>query len=184
MEFISRAKGAATVNRALQETLKDLNAELAKTDGLIEEMRCDIHAGPAGASVSVNLLVNGSEPRKKLVLGVNEKGVNRVHSMRMATEKMNRLINGIDGKIVDVFVKTIGAPLPGRVYTTIIVAVNEHTVAEACDSAMRRQRIKAALELFNNNPSALNVARVADIFGVSRTIIYKDLAALGFRRGK
>lgn len=184
MGLISWTKGATTVSKALDDVLMNLNAELDKTDGLIDKMKCDIHAGPAGASVSVTLVVNGSEPKKKSVLGVNEKGVNREHSMRKATEKMNKLLEDIDGELVDVFVKTVVAPLPGRVYTTIIAAVNEYRLTQVLDSDMRRKRIKAALELFNNNPSALNLAGVAGIFGVSRTIIYKDLEAIGFRRGK
>ena len=44
------------------------------------------------------------------------------------------------------------------------------------------ERIRKIVELLNNNPSALNVAKVAEVFGVSRTMIYKDLEALGFKR--
>lgn len=184
MGLISWTKGATTVSKALSATLENLNDELSRTDGLIHKMTCDLSAGPAGASVSVTLLVNGSEPRMKRVLGVNERGINREHAMRKATEKMNHLLGDIEGELVDVFVKTVVTPLPGRVYTTLIVAVNEDQLSEARDADMRRQRIRKALELLGNNPSVLNVASVAEIFGVSRTIIYRDLEALGFRRGR
>ncbi len=184
MGLISWTKGGTTVSKALSATLESLNDDLGRTDGLIHKMTCDLSAGPAGASVSLTLLVNGSEPRKKLVLGVNERGINREHAMRKATEKMNRLLMDVEGELVDVFVKTVVAPLPGRVYTTLIVAVNGHPMSEARDAEMRRRRIKRALELLGNNPSALNVAGVAEVFGVSRTIIYRDLKSLGFRRGR
>jgi hypothetical protein len=184
MRLLSKTKGSGTVSGALEEVVRELNRELKEVDGLINKIACDISAGPAGASVTVSLVVNGSEPRKKRVVGVNEKGINREHSMKKATEKLNKLLEGIDGELVDVYVKTIVTPLPGRVYTTIIGAVNEVLLEEVQDSAMRRLRIKKALELLNNNPAAINVASVAEVFGVSRTIIYKDLEALGFKRKK
>jgi hypothetical protein len=184
MRLLSMTKGGSTVSRALDRVIEELNKELCRTDGLINKVVCDVHAGPAGASVTVSLIVNGYEPRKKQVLGVNVKGINRETSMKKATEKLNHMLKDINGELVDVFVKTVVAPLPGRVYTTIVAAVNERLLTEAWNSSLRRQRIKRALELFNDNPSAINVAGVAAIFGVSRTIIYKDLEALGFKRGK
>lgn len=182
MKLLSKTKGGSTVSNALSEVIKELNQELKEVDGLINKITCDLSAGPAGASVSVSLMVNGSEPRRKRVIGINEKGINREHSMRKATDKLNKLLDGIKGELVDVYVKTIITPLPGRVYTTIIGAVNEVLLEDVQDSSMRRMRIKKALELFNNNPTAINVASVADVFGVSRTIIYKDLEVLGFKR--
>lgn len=184
MRLLSRTKGSTTVSDALEEVIKELNKELTEVDGLINKIACNISAGPAGASVTISIIVNGSEPRKKRVIGVNEKGINREHSMKKATEKLNKLLQGMDGELVDVYVKTIVTPVPGRVYTTIVGAVNESLLEEAQSSSMRRLRIKKALELFNNNPSAINVASVAEVFGVSRTIIYKDLEALGFKRKK
>ena len=38
------------------------------------------------------------------------------------------------------------------------------------------------LELLGNAPNSLNIAHVAEIFGVSRSIIYRDLEALGYER--
>jgi predicted DNA-binding transcriptional regulator YafY len=38
------------------------------------------------------------------------------------------------------------------------------------------------LELLGDSPATINIARVAEIFGVSRSIIYRDLEALGFDR--
>ncbi|HDY73670.1 MAG TPA: HTH domain-containing protein [Euryarchaeota archaeon] len=50
------------------------------------------------------------------------------------------------------------------------------------DSEVRRKRIKKGLELLGNDPTVINVARLANTFGVSRTMIYKDLEYLGFKR--
>ncbi len=180
--LLSRTKGGGTVNNALGEVLKELNAELRGVDGLITSMNCDLHAGPMGASVSISLVINGNEPRTKRVVGVNEKGINRENSMERAYKRFNETMNLKNGELVDVFVKTMATRLPGRVYTTIIGAVNEVLLEEAQDSRVRRRRIKKALELLNNEPSAINVASVAEVFGVSRTIIYKDLDSLGFNR--
>jgi hypothetical protein len=182
MRLLSRTKGSGTVNSALGDVLKELNDELKGVDGLITAINCDLHAGPAGASVSISLVINGNEPRRKVVIGVNEKGINREHSMKKATNKFNELMKSKKGELVDVFVKTVVTPLPGRVYTTMMGAVNEVVLENAQDSIMRRQRIMKALELLNNDPAAINVASVAEVFGVSRTIIYKDLDTLGFNR--
>lgn len=182
MRLLSRTKGSSTVSNALAEVLKELNDELKEVDGLITKINCDLSAGPAGASVSVSLVINGHEPRRKVVIGVNEKGINKEHSMKKATKKFNEITDLKNGELVDVYVKTVVTPLPGRVYTTMIGAINEVLLEDAQDSIMRRRRIRNALELLDNDPSAINVASVAEVFGVSRTIIYKDLEALGFNR--
>jgi hypothetical protein len=96
---------------------------------------------------------------------------------------VNQHVEGKNGKIAGTYVKTIGS-LPGRVYTTIILAVNENTFENlrSFDSQARRKSIKKSLELLGNDPSVINLARLANIFGVSRTMIYKDLEVLGYKR--
>ena len=65
----------------------------------------------------------------------------------------------------------------------MITAMNEEVVKPPSkDTKARRRRIKKTIELLGNAPTALNIARVAQIFGVSRSIIYRDLEALGFDR--
>ncbi|NOZ76783.1 MAG: HTH domain-containing protein [Euryarchaeota archaeon] len=113
---------------------------------------------------------------------MNAKGASREHAMRKAVQKMNEMIEGRDGYISDIYTKTIVTPLPGRVYTTIIASINEEVLEEAIDANTRRERIRKIVELLNNDPTAINVAKVAEVFGVSRTMIYKDLEALGFKR--
>lgn len=182
MRLISNSKTSRDVSSALDKLLREVNEQLKGVDGVITKLECDVSAGPVGASVSASLLVNGNEPRRKELIGVNEKGVSREHAVKKATEKLNEIIAAKNGELVDFFAKTIVTPLPGRVYTTLIAAINETLLEEAQNAEARRQRLKKTLELLDNNPSAINIASVAEVFGVSRTIIYKDLEALGFKR--
>lgn len=182
MRFISDTKTSMDVSSALDKLIKEVDEKLKGVDGVITKLECDVSAGPAGASVSASLIVNGNEPRHKELIGVNEKGVTKEHAMKNAAEKLNKILAEKNGELADFFVKTIVTPIPGRVYTTIIAAVNEGILEKAQNIEMRRQRLKKALELLNNNPSAINVTGAAEVFGVSRTIIYKDLEALGFKR--
>lgn len=182
MRIVGNTKVGVDVSSALEKALKEMNEELRGVDGSLADMECDVSAGPSGASVAIATVVNGSEPRKKEVVGVNEKGVSREHAMKKAMDRLKELLKEKSGEIADVYVKTIVTPLPGRVYTTVITAINEDVLEVAQDSNVRRQRIKKVLELMSNDPSAINVASVAQIFGVSRTMIYKDLEAMGFKR--
>jgi hypothetical protein len=182
MKIISKTKVAIDVNRALEEAVKEMNEELKMVDGIIAKSECDVSAGPSGASVSITFVVNGTQPYRKEVAGVNVKGVSRDHSMKKAIDHLNALLQEKKGEIADLYIKTIVTPFPGRVYTTAIAAINEEVLEEAHDADIRRSRIRRSLELLNNDPSALNIASVAQVFGVSRTMIYKDLEALGFKR--
>ena len=182
MQIIGNTKVGVDVSGALEEALKEMNENLKAVDGSITDMECDVSAGPSGASVSMTAVVNGSEPRRKELVGINEKGVSREHAMKKTIDRLNERMKEKSGEIADVYIKTIVTPLPGRVYTTMIVAVNEDLLEVAQDSNVRRQRIRKALELMGNDPSSINVASVAQIFGVSRTMIYKDLEAMGFKR--
>ncbi len=182
MQIISKSKSGPEVGIALQEVVDNINSELKTNDGIISKTECDVTFGPLAVTVTATVVINGNEPRHKELIGVNERGVSREHSMRKATETLNQVLTGKNGEIADIFTKTIVTPLPGRVYTTIIASINEDILEKAHDANIRRQRIKRILQLVDNNPSAINIASVADIFNVSRTMIYKDLEALGFKR--
>jgi hypothetical protein len=182
MRVLSKSKSGPEVGIALQNVINEMNEELKKIDGIISKTECDVSFGPLAVTVTATVVINGSEPRHKELIGVNERGVSREHAMKKATEKLNQLLADKEGEIADIFTKTIVTPLPGRVYTTIIASINEDVLEKAHDANIRRQRIKRILQLMDNNPSAINIASVADIFGVSRTMIYKDLEALGFKR--
>jgi hypothetical protein len=182
MKVISKSRSSGDVNSALERTIDDINEELKKVDGVITKLDCEVSAGPSGACVVITAVVNGDQPRKKWIVGVNERGVSREHSIKKSSEKLNRLLGDKNGEIVDIFSKTVVTPLPGRVYTTMIAAINEEVMERVGDANIRRQRLKKTLELLNNDPSAINIAKVAEIFGVSRSMIYRDLEVLGFAR--
>ncbi len=180
--MISRARSGPDVGGALNGVIKEINDDLKNIDGLIHKTDCDVSFGPLAVTVAVTAVINGDDPRKKEVIGINERGVSREHSMKKATERLNEILGKKNGEIADLFMKTIVTPLPGRVYTTIIASINSESLEAAHDANTRRRRIKRILQLMNDDPSAINIASVANIFGVSRTMIYKDLDALGYKR--
>ncbi len=182
MKIISVSKSEGDVGQALDSIISELNDKLKKIDGLISKTECDISAGPSGAAVTITIVVNGDEPFHKEIIGVNQKGWSREHSMKKAEEALNTIMKEKKGRISDVFVKSIISPLPGRVYTTIVASINEDAIEKVNNAALRRRRIKKSLELFNNDPASINVARVAEVFGVSRTMIYRDLESMGYHR--
>lgn len=182
MKIISKSKSGPEVGVALENVVEEINKELMAIDGIISKTECDVSFGPLAVTVTATVVINGTEPRHKELVGVNERGVSREHSMKKATENLNHVLLEKNGEIADLFIKTIVTPLPGRVYTTIIASINEDALEKAHDATIRRQRIKRILQLVDNNPSAINIASVASIFGVSRTMIYKDLESLGYKR--
>lgn len=182
MKVISKAKTRRSVKRALQGALKQVNRELEGVNGVITKLECEISLTAYGAYVSIMTTVNGEEECHKEVLGVNMRGGNRDHSLIKAAAGLNELLGDKNGEIIDMYSKTV-APLPGRVYTTMIAAINEEAMEPpARDTKARRERLKKTVELLGGAPAAINIARVAEIFGVSRSIIYRDLEALGFER--
>ncbi len=183
MKVISKAKASRNVNTGLHEAVTQVNKELKNVNGVITKLECDISVRPSGAYVSVMVTVNGDQPWRKEIFGVNTRGANREHSVKKATKSLNELLKDKGGGIVGVYSKT-ATSLPGRVYTTMIAAVNEdETQPTVNDANSRRERIKKTLELLDNTPEAINIAKVAEIFGVSRSMIYRDLEVLGFDRG-
>jgi hypothetical protein len=166
----------------LSTVVERINQRLAVIDGVIMKVNTDVSSGPAGAYVTVSVAVGGSEPRRKRVVGINERGATRDSAMAKAAEKLNKILAGKKGEVVDVFTKTITTPLPGRIYTTIVAAVNEDVLESVVEAKQRRGRLKKIVELLGNNPSTLNISQVARIYGVSRLVIYKDLEELGYTR--
>lgn len=186
MKVVSMSKTEGDVNSALHGAVLGINKSLGRTRGRISKLECEIYVIPSGAYVSLMTVVNGEMSCQKEVLGVNIRGVSKDSSMEKATEKLNALLKDKNGDMVDMYSKTVQT-LPGRAYTTMIAALNGALKVEKSgvkNASERRSRIKKTLELLDNSPSALNIARVAGIFGVSRTIIYRDLEALGFDRAR
>jgi hypothetical protein len=182
MRIISTAASGGTVGRALGKVVSELNSELSRMDGVITKAKTEISAGPSGAYVSISVAVAGAQPRKKRIIGVNERGSSRDEATMKAVRKINSILSKRKGEVVDVYTKTMTTPLPGRAYTTMVVAVNEDLIEKTNDAEHRRRRLKRVMELLENDPSAINISRVAKIFGVSRIVIYKDLEELGYKR--
>jgi hypothetical protein len=184
MFVISKSRSEKEVGKALELVVDAVNIELKEVDGLISDIECDVTVGLKETSVSISVFLDGDDPVSKFLIGVNQKGYNRENSMGKAQKKVNNYLKDRGGKIAGEFVKTISI-LPERVYTTLIIAVNENTIKDlgTLGTEGRRKRMKKGLELLGDDPSVLNVARLATLFEVSRTMIYKDLEVLGYKRG-
>jgi hypothetical protein len=184
MKIISRSIGSGDIESALAKSVKEINKELEGVDGKITKACVETSVYPSGWYVTINVAVSGNSPHKKSIIGINQKGKNLEQSMKRATEQLNSIIANKEGEVVDVFSKTISTPLSARKYTTIVAAINEDASMPAKNAALRRARLKNSLALLNNDSKSINVSKVADVFGVSRSIIYKDLEELGFKRSK
>jgi hypothetical protein len=184
VKVISRSIGSGDIGSALARSVEEINIELEKVDGRITKAYVETSVYPSGWYVTINVAVSGDAPHKKSIVGINQKGKNLEQSLKRATEKLNSVIAGKGGEVVDVFNKTISTPLSARKYTTIVAAINEDAFMPAKNAALRRERLKKTLELLGGDPKSINVSGVAGAFGVSRGIIYKDLEELGYRRHK
>jgi hypothetical protein len=181
MNLVSAFERGHNVEEALDAAVKIANEQLKTVDGLIDKIDFQIDVGYSGATVSIMLSLNGDEPLHTEILGVNQRGLNNSQALKKATQVMNNALLHRKGNIQDFAVKNI-EPIPGRAYTTILIAINEDLIKEPQDAASRRRRMKKALELLNREPAALNIAKVAEVFGVSRKMIYHDLESLGIAR--
>jgi DNA invertase Pin-like site-specific DNA recombinase len=144
----------------------------------------DIHSGISGATARLVVAVDESDLRPKCILWANEAGDSEGAAFRRAQEKINIQLAKLRGEIAGFYSKVIAPPLPKRTYVTLIVAVNEEVPEEISelDSSERRERLAALLRLLGNDTRAINLARIAKIFGVSRDTVYKDLEKLGAKR--
>ncbi len=182
MKVISKSKTSRRVSTALYEAVAQMNEELKTVDGIITKLECEISVRRSGAYVALMTIINGNHSCDKEIFGANVRGVNMERSVTKAAEKLNGFLKGREGEIADIYSKTV-ATLPGRFYTTMIAAINSGMGEPAAkDARTRRERIKKTLELLDNTPSAINIVKVAEVFGVSRSIIYRDLEVLGFDR--
>jgi hypothetical protein len=181
MHIVSAFERGHNVEEALDNTVLKINEQLRSTDGLIDKIDFQVDVGYSGATVSITISLNGDDPLHTEIIGVNQRGINNSQALKKATQVMNNALQHRDGTIQDFVVKNI-EPIPGRAYSTIIAAINEDLVEDPVDAEGRRQRLKKALDLLKREPSCLNIAKVADVFQVSRKMIYHDLEALGVGR--
>jgi hypothetical protein len=184
MKIISRSIGSGDIGSALAKSVKEINEELEQVDGKITKVNVETSVFPSGWYITIDVAVSGNMPHKKSIIGINQKGRNLGDSMKKATDKLNGIIAEKEGEVIDIFSKTISTPLSARKYTTIVAAINEDVPMPAKNAGLRRARLKNALKLLKMDSKSLNVSKVAEVFGVSRGIIYKDLEELGFKRSK
>ncbi len=172
------------MRRALERATAEINQMLAKTQGRITKLDANIDSGLAGATVRVVVAVDESDVRPKCIQWANEVGSSEETALRRAREKINAQLARLRGEIVGVYLKFITPPIPKRTYATLIVAVNEEVPEKVgkLSSEERRERLAAVLRLLGNDSRAINLAQMANIFGVSRDTIYKDLRDLGVER--
>jgi hypothetical protein len=181
MNLVSAFERGHNVEDALDNALKKANEQLMNVDGLIDKIDFQVDVGYSGATVSIVLSLKGDTPLHTEVIGVHQRGLNNSQALKKATEVMNNSLLHKKGSIQDFVVKNI-EPIPGRAYTTILVAINEDSIKEPQDAEGRRRRLQKALDLLNREPATLNIAKVAEVFGVSRKMIYHDLEAMGIDR--
>jgi hypothetical protein len=181
MNIVAAFERGHTVEDALETAVSSVNEQLKSVDGLIDKIDFQVKVGYSGVTVSIVLSTNGDAPLHKEVIGVNQRGINSSQALKKATEVLNNNLLHRKGSIQNFVVKNI-EPIPGRAYTTIVVAINEDVIESPQDAIGRRRRLKKALDLLGRSEGTLNIAKVADVFGVSRKMIYHDLEALGFNR--
>ncbi len=184
MRVVGVCKSGSDVKTALERAGEDINKKLAGMGGSIEKMLVGIEAGVGGAVIEIAISVSGENYVRKKIVFANERGISEEQALRNAEKNINNVLKDLDGDIADFFVKTTSTPIPGRVYSTIIVAINENSQMEIpVDKGSRREILKNAISLLGGDPKTLNISKVAEVFTVSRDIIYKDLEELGYKRG-
>ena len=173
------------MRKALGHAATELNEILTKTQGCITKLDANIDSGISGATVRIITVVDESDIRPKCVLWANEVSGSEATALNRAQEKINAQLAKLRGEVAGFYLKFITPPLPKRTYATLIVAVNEEIpekVVGKLSSAERRERLAAVLRLLGNEPRAINLAKMAKIFSVSRDTIYNDLHELGIER--
>lgn len=185
MRIVGVSRSAGDVKTALETAKKEINEKLEGLNGRITRFNASVDAGVGGASVEVTVCVEGIDPVEKKILGVNERGVGEQGALKRAEQAINEKLEKTQGEVAGFHVKTITTPLQ-RTYTTIIAAVNKYRRIDpkGLHVKQRRERLKGVIRSLGDNPHALNISKVAEIFDVSRDIIYRDLEELGYRRIK
>jgi len=172
------------VRKALGHAATELNEILTKTQGCITKLDANIDSGISGATVRIVTVVDESDIRPKCILWANEVGGSEATALNRAQEKINAQLAKLRGEVAGFYLKFITPPIPKRTYATLLVAVNEEVPEKVVklSSVERRERLAAIFRLLGNEPRAINLAKIAKVFSVSRDTIYKDLHELGIER--
>ena len=184
MRILSSVGGGTSVKQALKKAAAELNSKLAETPGRIAHMRAKLASGLAGATVRIVVAVDEANLCPKCIIWANEAGGDESAALRRAGEKINAQLDRLKGEAAGFYIEFIRPPLPKRIYATMIVAVNEEIPdgVGKLTADERRERLAAAIKLLASDPKAVNLSRVAELFGVSRDVLYEDLRKLGFER--
>jgi hypothetical protein len=147
-------------------------------------MDASVDAGVTGSTVRIVVTIDESDIRPKCILWVNEAGKDERSAFSRAERRINAQLTKLKGQVAGFYMKFIRPPLPKRIYATLIMAVNEEVPSKISklDVEERRERLAAVMRLLGNDPKAVNLSRIAKMFGVSRDVIYKDLRKLGIQR--
>jgi hypothetical protein len=130
MELVSRTVSGIDIKSALILLMGEMNPILEKKEGKIVDASFGISAGPLGGMVEVTLALDGKGSHAKEILGVNARGTSSEESLERATEEMNQLLEGKGGEVVEVFAQTVATPIPKRVFTTLLLALNRESPGE------------------------------------------------------
>jgi hypothetical protein len=141
MEILSLTTNGLDINSALTSLLEQLNSMLEGKRGKIADASFNISAGPLGGMIEATLVLDGKVRRAKRVVGVNVKGSSPEDSLAKATDEMNRVLSREGGEIVEVFTQTIVTPIPKRVFTTILAALN-------LEAPVERQPVRETIDRF------------------------------------
>ncbi len=184
MRVLTSVHRASSVKGALEGTIGPLNTQLAEISGCITKMDADVGVGMAGATARITVIVDEAEMAPKFLIWANEPGGDENSALIRAEKKLNIQLQKISGRVAAFYLKFISPPVPRRTYATIIVAVNENIPEKVgkLTAPARRERLAAMLRMFGNDSRAINLSRVAKLFGVSRDVIYEDLRKLGTKR--
>lgn len=184
MRVLTSVQRASSVRAALGKAISSLNDQLAEIPGSITKMDADVGVGMAGATTRIAVVVDEAEIVPKCLLWANEPGGDDKIALARAEKKINTELKKLSGRVASFYMKFISPPVPRRTYATLIVAVNEELPEKIGRLAApeRRERLAAILRMLGNDSRAINLSRVAGLFGVSRDVIYKDLRKLELER--
>lgn len=184
MRVISSVKKGGTVKEALKKTADQINEKLSDIPGSIAGIKSSIDVGISGTKVQLVATVDEKHIRSKKIFWVNEGATSEEKALNQAEERINKKIEKISGEIADFHLKPISPPLPKRIYVTMIVGVNEKVPEEigSLTTEERRARLSEILSLLGNKANAINISKTAEIFNVSRDVIYRDLEKMDFER--
>ncbi len=184
MRIIGSIENGGSVKEALQKIGKTTNEKLSNTPGSIAGIETNINVGLSGAKIQLILTIDDKKNKPKKILWTNKGGSNEGEALSKAQEELNPKIEKLSGEIADYHLEFLSPPLPQRIYVTIIIGINE-TIPQTThnlDTEERRARLREIINQLGGEATAINISKTANVFGVTRDVIYRDIEKLGFSR--